>query len=109
MSHVPMCATPPLLPFTPAFAPARRQFDVLWNELSGTEHLTIYGHIKGLRFSEVRGGWRAQPPSARAFARTARCARAASLAALPGAARFAAMLLACTYRSKTPCVTNPAL
>ncbi|GBF93217.1 ABC transporter A family member [Raphidocelis subcapitata] len=30
------------------------QFDVLWNELSGTEHLTIYGHIKGLRFSEVR-------------------------------------------------------
>ncbi|KIZ04840.1 hypothetical protein MNEG_3122 [Monoraphidium neglectum] len=30
------------------------QFDVLWNELSGTEHLIIYGHIKGLRFSEVR-------------------------------------------------------
>ena len=30
------------------------QFDVLWNELSGTEHLTIYGHIKGLKFSEVR-------------------------------------------------------
>lgn len=32
------------------------QFDVLWNELSGMEHLTIYGHIKGLKFSEVRGG-----------------------------------------------------
>jgi hypothetical protein len=30
------------------------QFDVLWNELSGVEHLTIYGHIKGLKFSEVR-------------------------------------------------------
>lgn len=30
------------------------QFDVLWNELSGREHLTIYGHIKGLKFSEVR-------------------------------------------------------
>jgi hypothetical protein len=29
---------------------------VLWNELSGTEHLIIYGHIKGLRFSEVRCG-----------------------------------------------------
>ena len=29
------------------------QFDVLWNELSGSEHLTIYGHIKGLKFSEV--------------------------------------------------------
>jgi len=29
------------------------QFDVLWNELSGTEHMTIYGHIKGLKFSEV--------------------------------------------------------
>jgi hypothetical protein len=30
------------------------QFDVLWDELSGREHLTIYGHIKGLKFSEVR-------------------------------------------------------
>jgi hypothetical protein len=30
------------------------QFDVLWNELSGHEHLIIYGHIKGLKFSEVR-------------------------------------------------------
>jgi hypothetical protein len=29
------------------------QFDVLWGELSGREHLTIYGHIKGLPFSEV--------------------------------------------------------
>jgi hypothetical protein len=29
------------------------QFDVLWDELSGREHLTIYGHIKGLKFSEV--------------------------------------------------------
>ncbi|KAI8468323.1 MAG: hypothetical protein J3K34DRAFT_523031 [Monoraphidium minutum] len=29
------------------------QFDVLWNELSGREHLIIYGHIKGLKFSEV--------------------------------------------------------
>ena len=30
------------------------QFDVLWGELSGREHLTIYGHVKGLRFSEVK-------------------------------------------------------
>ncbi|GFR51512.1 hypothetical protein Agub_g13927, partial [Astrephomene gubernaculifera] len=24
------------------------QFDILWNELSGAEHLSIYGHVKGL-------------------------------------------------------------
>ncbi|GLC34108.1 hypothetical protein PLESTB_000838300 [Pleodorina starrii] len=24
------------------------QFDILWNELNGAEHLSIYGHIKGL-------------------------------------------------------------
>lgn len=29
------------------------QFDVLWNELTGQEHLMIYGHIKGVRFSQV--------------------------------------------------------
>jgi hypothetical protein len=34
------------------------QFDVLWGELTGSEHLAIYGHIKGLPFSTVRGlGW----------------------------------------------------
>ncbi|KAF6264706.1 hypothetical protein COO60DRAFT_16234 [Scenedesmus sp. NREL 46B-D3] len=31
------------------------QFDVLWGELTGREHLAIYGHIKGLPFSRVRG------------------------------------------------------
>lgn len=30
------------------------QFDVLWGELTGKEHLAIYGHIKGLPFSQVR-------------------------------------------------------
>uniref|UniRef100_A0A383W084 ABC transporter domain-containing protein n=1 Tax=Tetradesmus obliquus TaxID=3088 RepID=A0A383W084_TETOB len=30
------------------------QFDVLWGELTGREHLAIAGHIKGLRFSTVR-------------------------------------------------------
>eukprot|EP00878_Enallax_costatus_P039861 GHUV01045787.1.p1 GENE.GHUV01045787.1~~GHUV01045787.1.p1 ORF type:complete len:620 (+),score=148.94 GHUV01045787.1:439-2298(+) len=30
------------------------QFDVLWNELTGQEHLMIYGHIKGVKFSQVR-------------------------------------------------------
>lgn len=30
------------------------QFDVLWGELTGAEHLGIYGHIKGLPFAEVR-------------------------------------------------------
>eukprot|EP00775_Hariotina_reticulata_P004500 gene4500-4753_t len=29
------------------------QFDVLWDELSGYEHMYIYGCIKGLRLSEV--------------------------------------------------------
>ncbi|GLI66002.1 hypothetical protein VaNZ11_009613 [Volvox africanus] len=24
------------------------QFDILWNELNGSEHLSIYGHVKGL-------------------------------------------------------------
>jgi ABC-type multidrug transport system ATPase subunit len=28
------------------------QFDVLWGELTGAEHLVLYGHVKGLRFSE---------------------------------------------------------
>jgi ABC-type multidrug transport system ATPase subunit len=32
------------------------QFDVLWGELTGSEHLAIYGHIKGLPFSQVREG-----------------------------------------------------
>ncbi|KAL3145244.1 hypothetical protein ABBQ32_000989 [Trebouxia sp. C0010 RCD-2024] len=30
------------------------QFDVLWNELTGLEHLTIYGNIKGLPGTLVR-------------------------------------------------------
>ncbi|GBF88378.1 ABC transporter A family member protein [Raphidocelis subcapitata] len=30
------------------------QFDVLWPELSGTEHLVIYGLVKGVPFSKVR-------------------------------------------------------
>lgn len=30
------------------------QFDVLWGELSGAEHLTIAGHIKGLPWNKVR-------------------------------------------------------
>lgn len=29
------------------------QFDVLWGELTGIEHLNIYGHVKGLQFSKV--------------------------------------------------------
>jgi ABC-type multidrug transport system ATPase subunit len=29
------------------------QFDVLWGELSGREHLTIAGHIKGLPWNKV--------------------------------------------------------
>jgi ABC-type multidrug transport system ATPase subunit len=29
------------------------QFDVLWQQLSGREHLTIYGLVKGLSFDEV--------------------------------------------------------
>jgi len=32
------------------------QFDVLWPELTGAEHLMIYGHVKGVEFSKVRGG-----------------------------------------------------
>jgi ABC-type multidrug transport system ATPase subunit len=31
------------------------QFDVLWGELTGMEHLIIYGHVKGVPFSQVRG------------------------------------------------------
>lgn len=31
------------------------QFDVLWGELSGLEHLTIAGHIKGLPWNKVCG------------------------------------------------------
>jgi hypothetical protein len=35
---------------------------VLWGELSGEEHLTIYGHVKGLPFGKVRvGGMGARP------------------------------------------------
>lgn len=30
------------------------QFDVLWDELTGQEHMYIYGCIKGLPSSEVR-------------------------------------------------------
>ncbi len=29
------------------------QFDVLWGELNGSEHLNIYGHVKGIKFSRV--------------------------------------------------------
>ncbi|WIA40119.1 hypothetical protein OEZ86_013522 [Tetradesmus obliquus] len=31
------------------------QFDVLWGELTGLEHLVVAGHVKGLPFSQVRG------------------------------------------------------
>jgi hypothetical protein len=31
------------------------QFDVLWDELSGREHMYIYGCIKGLPAREVSG------------------------------------------------------
>jgi hypothetical protein len=33
------------------------QFDVLWGELTGREHLMIYGHVKGVPFSKVGGCW----------------------------------------------------
>jgi ABC-type multidrug transport system ATPase subunit len=29
------------------------QFDVLWNELTGLEHMKIFGHIKGLPAAAV--------------------------------------------------------
>jgi ABC-type multidrug transport system ATPase subunit len=29
------------------------QFDMLWGELTGLEHLVVAGHVKGLPFSEV--------------------------------------------------------
>jgi ABC-type multidrug transport system ATPase subunit len=29
------------------------QFDVLWDELSGRQHLIIYGLVKGLSFDQV--------------------------------------------------------
>lgn len=29
------------------------QFDVLWGELTGLEHLVISGHVKGLPFTQV--------------------------------------------------------
>lgn len=32
------------------------QFDVLWDELTGQEHMYIYGCIKGLPSAEVRRG-----------------------------------------------------
>jgi len=31
------------------------QFDVLWDELTGYEHMYIYGCIKGIPLSEVTG------------------------------------------------------
>lgn len=31
------------------------QFDVLWGELSGREHLLVAGHVKGLPWAQV--GW----------------------------------------------------
>lgn len=39
-----------------------QQFDVLWSELTGQEHLTIYGHIKGVPFDQVRSrlSWEGQ-------------------------------------------------
>jgi ABC-type multidrug transport system ATPase subunit len=30
------------------------QFDILWNELTGNEHLSIYAHVKGLPRRKVR-------------------------------------------------------
>jgi hypothetical protein len=32
------------------------QFDVLWQQLSGREHLLIYGLVKGLSFDQVGAG-----------------------------------------------------
>lgn len=29
------------------------QFDVLWGELNGAEHLRIYGHVKGIHWRDV--------------------------------------------------------
>jgi ABC-type multidrug transport system ATPase subunit len=31
------------------------QFDVLWGELTGLEHLLVAGHVKGLPWAEVGG------------------------------------------------------
>jgi hypothetical protein len=31
------------------------QFDVLWGELTGVEHLLVAGHVKGLPWAEVCG------------------------------------------------------
>jgi hypothetical protein len=33
------------------------QFDMLWGELTGLEHLGVAGHVKGLPFSEVSTHW----------------------------------------------------
>jgi hypothetical protein len=32
------------------------QFDVLWQQLSGREHLILYGQVKGLSFDQVGAG-----------------------------------------------------
>lgn len=31
------------------------QFDVLWGELTGSEHLLVAGHVKGLPWAQVGG------------------------------------------------------
>ena len=33
------------------------QFDTLWGELSGLEHLLVAGHIRGLRPSQASSRW----------------------------------------------------
>jgi hypothetical protein len=55
------------------------QFDVLWGELTGAEHLNIYGHVKGVPFAEVGSlpepGMEGRQP-ARGLVRQCRCAEA---------------------------------
>jgi ABC-type dipeptide/oligopeptide/nickel transport system ATPase component len=52
------------------------QFDVLWSELTGEEHLRIYGHVKGVRYSEVpRGGMWTANALGQARRGPRRCAR----------------------------------
>lgn len=60
------------------------QFDVLWGELTGAEHLAIYGHIKGLPFAQV--GCATWQPHVHA----ARCALAV-LAPVPASASCSCM------------------
>lgn len=46
-------AHPPTLPTPPKQMGVCPQFDILWNELTGAEHLSIYGHVKGLPWRKV--------------------------------------------------------